>query len=130
MSAGSQHMLGAISAASDGADERTPGSPAVEYVWHRHFIDVLREHGFEVTPIVESTDPERRLADVERYCRTMRNSMTVPAREVAEDILDIIRSEPSRTSTTCGQAGHANGCGCHLKPITPPVTVWEEASQP
>lgn len=72
---------------------------------------------------------ESTLADVERYCRMMRNSMTVPAREVAEDILDIIQSEPSRTSTTCGTPGHANGCGCHLKPIGPPVTVWEEASQ-
>ena len=26
---------------------------------------------------------ESTLADVERYCRMMRNSMTVPAREVA-----------------------------------------------
>jgi hypothetical protein len=35
--------------------------------------------------------PEERLADVERYCRMMRHSMTVPAREVAEDVLALIR---------------------------------------
>jgi hypothetical protein len=73
---------------------------------------------------------ESRLADVERYCRMMRNSMTVPAAEVAEDILAIISEPVVRVSSSCKQVGHANGCGCHLDPIppSPPVSVWEEAS--
>lgn len=78
--------------------------------------------------MVPAVSAESVLADVERYCRMMRNSMTVPAREVAEDILAIIREAPSRVSSSCGTRGHANGCGCHLKPISPPVTVWEEAA--
>jgi hypothetical protein len=74
---------------------------------------------------------ESRLADVERYCRMMRHSMTVPAAEVAEDILAIIGEPVVRVSSSCGTVGHANGCGCHLTPITPPpVTIWEESSLP
>lgn len=70
---------------------------------------------------------QKRLDDVARYCRMMRQSMTVPAAEVAEDILAIITEPVVTVSSSCGTIGHANGCGCHLEPI-PPVTIWEEAS--
>jgi hypothetical protein len=38
---------------------------------------------------------EQRLADVERYCRMSRHSMTVPIAEMAEEILALIEGGTS-----------------------------------